>query len=390
MGATRVLHIAGTATGGAWLVRQVVELRRRGHDIVVVVPGLGTLHEELVAAGIETRIVAFKGGRLSDIPRLIRAQAQLVRLVRATRPAVVHAHLFKAILMGRIAGWLGRAPVVSQWPGDVHLDVPLLRRLDRLTLRLDAATVGSNRAIAERYRAAGARAVHVAYYGLSVDEWDPDAPALADAGLSVRTELGIGPGTMIVTLVAHLYPTQLEAFSRVGVKGHETFIAAARRLVPERSVRFLIVGDELVGNGSYRRSLEASVRRLQIDDAVTFLGHRDDVARILAASDVVAVPSMRESASYAAIQALLLRRPVVASRVGGLPDTVQDGETGLLVPPGDPSSLATAIGRLLDSPEDRERMGRLGRERTRQRFELGATVDVVEAIYRTVLHAKDR
>lgn len=384
----RVLQIAGTASGGAWFVRQVVELQRRGHEVVAVVPDIGPLADELHAAGVPTRIVRFKGGRLVDLPRLIGAQVQLIRLVRSIRPAIVHAHLFKAILMGRVAGWLGGAPVVSQWPGDVHLDVPLLRRLDRLTMGLDAATLGSNRAIAERYRALGARRVHVAYYGLPVSEWDPDAPGLADAGPSVRAELGIGPEEMIVTLVAHLYPTRLEAFRRVGVKGHETLIAAARRLVSERSVRFLIVGDELTGDGSYRRSLEASVSRLGIDGAVTFLGHRDDVARIIAASDVITVPSMRESASYAAIQALLLRRPVVASRVGGLPDTVQDEETGLLVPPGDPESLAAAIGRLLDSPAERERMGRLGRERARLRFDLGATVDAVEAVYRAVLDEK--
>jgi glycosyltransferase involved in cell wall biosynthesis len=94
---------------------------------------------------------------------------------------------------------------------------------------------------------------------------------------------------------------------------------------------------------------------------------------------------MRESASYAAMQALLLRRPVVASRTGGLPDTVQHDETGLLVPPGEPAAFAAAIDRLLDAPQDRARMGRLGRERVLEHFDIGRTVDQVEAIYRLVL-----
>jgi glycosyltransferase involved in cell wall biosynthesis len=286
--------------------------------------------------------------------------------------------------MSRIAGWLGGVPHrVSQWPGAVHRDIGVLRLLDRLSMPLDSVTLGSCEAIAEAYRRDGATRVDVVYYGLQTSEWDPASPVLAHAWEDVRAELSLPSDSLVVTMVAHMYPTTIAAFRSVGVKGHETFIDAAADVTTQRpAAYFLVVGDELVGDGSYRAGLEAGARRLGLEGRLVFLGHRDDVARLIAASDIVAVPSMTESASYSAMQALLLHRPVVASRTGGLPDTVQHEETGLLVPPGDAVALAGAIVRLLDDPAAREGMGRLGRKRVRERFDTAPTIDRLEAIYR--------
>jgi glycosyltransferase involved in cell wall biosynthesis len=387
----RLLHIVGTPVGGEWFVRQAVELQRRGHELLAVVPDRGPLADALEDAGVTIRIVRFKGRRPVDMPRVAAAQVELVRLARSYRPTLIHAHLFKAIVMGRIAGWVGGVPYrVSQWPGDVHRDIPLLRWLDRLSMPLDSVTVGSCLAIADAYRADGAARVDVAYYGLETAEWDPARPDLRRAREEVLAELSLTGDSQIVTMVAHMYPTSIPAFQSVGVKGHESFIDAAIELsttVP--AARFLIVGDELSGDGSYRARLEARAARAGMADRILFLGHRADVARLMTASDVIAVPSLRESASYAAMEALLLNRPVVASRTGGLPDTVQHGETGLLVPPGDVPALSEAIGQLLGDAATRDRMGRLGRERVRERFDIKRTVDQVETIYRrlAVKHA---
>ena len=99
---------------------------------------------------------------------------------------------------------------------------------------------------------------------------------------------------------------------------------------------------------------------------------------------------MEESASYAMVEALLMERGVVASNVGGLPDTVQHGETGLLVPPGDPSALAAAVTELLADPGRRREMGRLGRARCLRQFDISTTVASLEAIYRQALHELPR
>jgi glycosyltransferase involved in cell wall biosynthesis len=251
---------------------------------------------------------------------------------------------------------------------------------------LDSVTVGSCLAIAEAYRADGAARVEVAYYGLDTSEWDPARPDLRFAREEVLAELSLPSDSPLVTMVAHMYPTRIAAFRSVGVKGHETFIDAAIVLRSTNpAARFLVVGDELSGDGSYRAALEARAARGEMGGRIIFLGHRPDIARIMAASDVVVVPSLRESASYAAMEALLLNRPVVASRTGGLPDTVQHGETGLLVAPRDTPAFAQAIGRLLADPQDRERMGRLGRSRVRERFDTKRTVDQLEAIYQRLL-----
>jgi glycosyltransferase involved in cell wall biosynthesis len=379
----RLMHVAGTSVGGEWFVRQVVELQRRGHELLAIVPDDGPVADALRAAGIAVEVVRFKGRRVADLPRVAAAQLRLVRLARSYRPTVVHAHLFKAIVMTRIAGWIGRVPHrVSQWPGAVHRDVTLLRLMDRLSMPLDSLTLGSCEAIAEACRQDGARNVDVSYYGLRTSEWDPTLPELVSAREEVIAELWLPPDSSIVTMVAHMYPTSIAAFRAVGVKGHETFIDAAADVTVQRPrARFLVVGDELVGDGSYRTSLEARAQAAGLADRLLFLGHRGDVARLIAASDVVAVPSMSESASYSAMQALLLNRPVVASRVGGLPDTVQHEESGLLVPPGDATALSEAIVRLLDDPIARDRMGRVGRERVRERFDIARTVDRLEANY---------
>ena len=118
--------------------------------------------------------------------------------------------------------------------------------------------------------------------------------------------------------------------------------------VPSATV--FIIGDELAGDGSYRRALQARASALGVAANVRFTGHRTDIASAIAAMDVVVVPSIEESASYALVEALLMGKGVVASAVGGLPETVRNGETGLLVPPGDPAALSDAVAGLLADP----------------------------------------
>ena len=112
-----------------------------------------------------------------------------------------------------------------------------------------------------------------------------------------------------------------------------------------------------------------------------FTGHRPDIAAVLAGLDVVAVPSMEESACYAVVEALLMGKGVVASNVGGLPDTIRHGHTGLLVPPGDPAALAAAITDLVTDPARRHHMAQTGRTECLHRFDIDTTVAHIEALY---------
>ena len=383
----RVLQVTATSVGGAWFYDQVTGLARLGHSVLAVLPGAGPLHDRLRAAGIPVEIISFQGKRLSQLPRVTVAELRLLRLVRAFRPDVIHAHLLKAVMSCRLAA-LGYSSAlrVSQLPGTVHLHSPLLRWLDCSTLSRDDVVIGSCQAIADRYRAMGARTVAVSYYGCDVRRIDPQV-----SGTGFRREFGLADGTPTVGMIAHMYATRMRAFRGTGVKGHEVFLDAVPlilRRVPD--ARLFVVGDELAGDGGYRRALEDRGAALGVAGNLRFIGHRTDITSVLAGLDVVVNPSMEESASYAMVEALLMERGVVASNVGGLPDTVQHGETGLLVPPGDPAALAAAVTELLADPGRRREMGRLGRARCLRQFDISTTVASVQAIYRQALHELPR
>lgn len=380
----RVLQIVGTDAGGSWFCDQVAGLQARGHDVCAVVPREGQLVERLRARQVRTEVIDFKGSSLASLPRTAWALLRLVVLMLRFRPQVTHCHLLKAILVGRVCAALARVPVrVSQVPGVVHLTHPVFRALDRLTLPLDSMVIASCTAFAGDYVRLGARRVGVSHYGCRVHEVRPRR-----AREEVRRELGVPESAPVVAMVAHMYPTGLAAYRDVGVKGHETFLDAAAALLAQRpDTFFLVVGDEFAGDGSYRAALERRALRAPQPGQILFLGHREDVADLMAAADVVVNPSLSESASYTMIEALLLERGVVATDVGGLPDTIQDRETGLLVPPADPGRLADAIARLLDDPSLRATMGALGRERCLVRFDIERTVAEVEDIYDRLLTA---
>jgi glycosyltransferase involved in cell wall biosynthesis len=383
----RILHVVATSVGGDWFYQQVTGLAKLGHTIQVVLPGSGPLADRLQAAGIQVAIIPFQGRRLRQQPRVVAAELRLLRFIGSFQPDVIHSHLLKAVLCCRLAA-IGYRPAlrVAQMPGMVHLHSRPFRLLDRWTLSRDDLIIGSCQAIADRYRAMGARSVAVSYYGFDVHDLDP-----LTSGSAFRREFGLAEGIPAVGMLAHMYPTRLTAFQEIGVKGHEVFLDAAAillRRVPE--VQIFVIGDELVGTGEYRRRLQARTADLGISGNVHFTGHRSDVAAVLAGLDVVVSPSIEDSACGAMVEALLMRRSVVASDVGGLPDTVQHAVSGLLVPPRNPAAVADAVAELLADPARREEMGRRGRDHCLRRFDVDATVAGVDALYRAALRKSER
>jgi glycosyltransferase involved in cell wall biosynthesis len=161
------------------------------------------------------------------------------------------------------------------------------------------------------------------------------------------------------------------------VKGHR-FLLEAARLVPEATF-------VLAGEGPERAALEAQALGLGVADHVCFMGHQADVPSLLASCDVVVLPSLAESSSLTLLEAMAARKPVIATRVGGIPEIVEDGQTGLLVPPSDPPALAAAIRSLLVDPDRAERLASAGRARVQRDFTLEAMVRGVAAVYDEVL-----
>src|ERR1700722_6520288 len=381
----RVLQVVATSVGGDWFYQQVIELVRLGNTVQTVLPGDGPLAARLREAGIGVEIIPFKGKEIRHQLRVVAAEIQLARFMRSFKPDVIHAHLPKAILCCRLAAsFYPKALRVAQVPGSLHLHSRIYRLLDRWTLSRDDLTIGSCQAIADHYRAMGARSVAVSYYGFDVRRLDPHT-----SGTAFRREFGLTDDVPTVGMLAHMYPTRLRDFQAVGFKGHEVFLDSAALLVKRLpGIQVFVIGDDFPVAAGYRRKLEARAAELGIARNVHFTGYRSDVACVLAGLDVVVSPSIVESACGAMVEALLMQRSVVASNVGGLPDTVEAGGGGPLVPPRDPAALAKAVAELLADPLRRVEMGRQGRDHCLRRFDMKVTAAQVQALYLEALACK--
>jgi glycosyltransferase involved in cell wall biosynthesis len=193
----------------------------------------------------------------------------------------------------------------------------------------------------------------------------------------VRAALGWSEKDLVIVSVGRLEP----------VKGHLTLIRAAPEIcdVVSRSrtdtaVRLLIAGD-----GAMKERLVLEARRLGISDHVHLPGHRDDVGAMLSAGDLFAMPSLNEGMGLAVVEAMACSLAVAASRVGGIPEVVEGGVTGVLVPPDDPGALAAACSRLLLDPDARKRMGREGERRARERYDIRTSIRNTAAVYRELM-----
>lgn len=192
----------------------------------------------------------------------------------------------------------------------------------------------------------------------------------APSGADVRSELGIAADAPLVGVVAGLRaPKALDIFIRA--------VDELRR--KHAGLRALIVGNP-DASGEDKRLLDL-MRELSLDDTLIFTGLRRDVADILAAMDVAVLSSDHEGSPLSVMEYMEAARPVVATNVGGIPDLVVDGVTGILVPPRDPTALAAAISGLLDDPDLRRRLGEAGRARRRSEFDISNTVRRVEDLY---------
>lgn len=381
----RIAHIVPVANHTPWFADICAETARQGHDVVAIIHSApGNLAERLTRLGIRHYRVPMhfaedldRARPLFYLLRLPLAALRVARILRRERIDVVHSHIFVANVVARLAKPFTRAKHVAGAASPRHLEAPFTRRLDRAMRPLDDAIAAGCQYIADLYADPRARTI---YYGPPAERFDPST---TDA-TSFRRDLGIAADVPLVGLVAHFYPPmrgpQAPPWTRgVGLKGHDHFIAAAR-IVAKRfpDARFVLVGGGSNALGEeYRQSLIASVRG---DDRFLFPGHRYDIAEVLASFDVAVQCALTETLG-GTVEALLMERPLVATRVGGMPEAVRHEQTGLLVPPADPPALAAAIERLLADREGARRFGKAGRALMLERFTLARTGDALSALY---------
>lgn len=313
------------------------------------------------------------------------ATAALARFLAEVGPAVVHNHMYRAEVVGTraalraVAMGLPRPFIVSTVHSSRVRRAADRALLARLTPEMDRL-VAVSRAIERKIQREGRRGISVVLIpnGVDLERYEAQAPCC-----TLGEEFGIPPDSPLAGVVARLEPE----------KGHPTLLEAwaiVVREVPE--ARLLIVGE-----GSQRAALEVHAARLGLlggeevqrvgaqrvpaDARVVFTGRRDDIPALIVALDVAVLPSYREAQGVSLLEAMSLARPIVASRVGGIPEFVEDGVTGLLVEPRHPAALARAVVRLLRDRSQAGTLGRNARELVRERFCVGLMVRRVEDLY---------
>jgi glycosyltransferase involved in cell wall biosynthesis len=304
----------------------------------------------------------------------VHRMGRFAELLRRERFDVLHAHKFGSNLWGTVIGRACRVPVVIAhehtwtYEGD-----PLRIWLDgNVTGRLATRYVAVSAADRERMvRIEGVNRDKVTVIPATVH-----IPSLAAAPHGdLRAELGLAPGTPLIAVVAVLRPQKAL-----------TVLLEAHALVLDR-----IPGAHLViaGDGECRQELEQRTRELGLGDRVHFLGPRGDVDSILAAADIAALSSDFEGTPLFIAECMANHTPVVATAVGGVPEVIEDGRTGLLAPPRDPAALAAGLTRLLADPGERERIADEAYRR-RDRFTLDAVAARFGELYEELAAERSR
>lgn len=354
-----IVHTEASVGFGGQELRILAEtrwLREHGwHALIVAQPGSRLLAEAEAAA---LPVVAVRMRHATDL----RALVALRRLLVARGAGLVHTHSSVDSWLGGLAARSLRLPVVRSR----HVTIAVPRRR-ALVYRLAHRILTSAERVKVVLTQGGVDPGKILAVppGVDTTRFHPGI-----SGAAVRAELGLaGP---VAGLVANIR----------GSKGHDVFLDAAREVLAARpDARFLIVGDG-VGYDDVR----ARVDRLGLTAAVIMTGFRRDIPEVMAALDVLVLPSLRSEATSQVIpQALAVGTPVVASATGGTAEVVRDGETGRLVPPGDAGALAAAILAMFRDPEGARAMARRGQAVVRARFSFEGQMAATTAVYRELL-----
>lgn len=358
-----------TEIGGAEreLLVMLDRLPQRGYRPIVVCQDRGPLVVELERRGIEMRMAPMPPWRklfaYLNRPEAVRA---LHDVIAAVRPALIHVNdIWWVPQTLRAVAGLPPVPIVAHVRQEI--EPPKVRRYE-----LDQAGLvfPVSRQIQRSLEAGGVRSerLQTLYSGL-----DMTHAMDQKSGLDARRRFGIPAEAPVLGTVANLFER----------KGYEVMIEALPMIVnASPAVHYLIVGS---GDAAYEARLRATVEILGLESHVHFAGFQESVYPCLAAMDLYVHPALMEGFGIAVLEAMAMRKPVVATTTGGLPEIVQEGETGMLVPPGDADALAKAVSSLLQDSARCRQLGEAGRARVAAHFTVEAMMDQLVSGYESLL-----
>jgi len=376
----RVLQLVKTSVGAGWALRQVSELVKRGMDVHVALPDGGPMVDKYRSANVTVHLLQTdcpikKPWKWPSLNRAFR------RLVDDVSPDIIHSHFVGTTLTMRMA--LGKShptPRVFQVPGPLHLEHPIFSRGEIWSASSPDQWIASCEWTRQEYYRRGIEKdrVHLSYYGMDIDTFATSASG------KLRDELGVDSNRQLVGMVAYMYAPKRYLGQTRGLKGHEDFIDAMAICCKVRSDLLAVIVGGAWNNAQRHEDHVRAYAQKKLGDQVRFLGVRNDVNELYGDFDVAVHPSHSENVG-GACESLLLAVPTIATRVGGFPDLVIPKETGWLVPPKAPASLAHAILDALEKPDLAKQMAIRGQERTRSLFDVRTTSANIHAIYQEIL-----
>ena len=326
-----------------------------------------------------------RGVEIINLPSLLRrispwndfkAFILLWSLMRRYKPHIVHTHTSKAGALGRLAAWLARVPAIIHKPHG-HLFYghfgPRVSRffllVERLLSRITDHVVALTPMEARDHLALKvltADKISIIHSGVELNRYHITAKKRQQK----KEELGISPDSLVVGFVGWLIP----------IKGVSYLVNAMAEVLQRHPNSLLVLVGKDDEKGEEEIKLREKVESLGLEDRVRFLGWRQDVDEIMGCFDVFVLPSLNEGMGRVLVEAMSAGLPIVASRVGGIPDLVKHGENGLLVPPANAGALEQAISDLLSDKAKRKRMGETGKKMCGP-YSIEAMVEKIDDLY---------
>jgi len=380
----KILYFIGSLRlGGA--EKQVVELAlgldKSRYDVGICCIGLGgPMVEEVRKAGVDVHIfeASLQYGKYHPFSyfHLLKSLWQIYRHVKKSKPDIIHGYLFTAYLVGILCGrWAGVPILVSSRRslGYFKDDKLWRQKLENYVNKKTDAILANAKAVwddvIQREKHCEGK-IRLIYNGVDLAKYHPGR---GEPG--IRAKWGVRENDLVVGVVANL----------IYYKGHLEILEAAAILKKDfPHVKFVFVGRD----GGMQKQIEEKRSALELQNNVILAGTREDVDRLIPAFDILLLASHEEGFSNVLLEGMACGKPIVATNVGGNPESVKDGETGYIIPPRNPGMMAEALKKLLTEPDLRKKFGDAGRRRMEQYFSKEKLIRNMDAFYQEILKGK--